>query len=96
MDAMRPKICSAVLLPAAVWAACMAGPAPVWATETDTDNAASRLPARFVRSQWHSLFLDGEKIGYLSQSLYRLSDGGHRLKCNAFLRRGPGERRFGL
>ena len=63
---------------------------------TDAGDASPPVTATFIRSQWHSLFLGDEKIGYTTQSLYRLSDGGHRLKCNAFLRARRGEPRFGF
>ena len=69
------------------------------AADADTekpDAGAAKVIARFVRSQWHSLFYDGEKVGYTTQSLYRLSDGGHRLKCNTFLRRRRGAPRLGF
>lgn len=100
MDTLRPTICRVALLLAALGAACTAGPAPAWAAadaespEAEPDAAA--VTARFVRSEWHSLFVGGEKVGYTTQSLYRLSDGGHRLKCNAFLRQRRGETRFGF
>jgi hypothetical protein len=88
---MRPKPAVFAVLLAALAAACLAGPAPVRAA----DAGSSDVTARFVRSEWHSLFYDGEKIGYTTQSLYRLSDGGHRLKCNTFLRRRRGAPRLG-
>jgi len=52
------------------------------------------VTATFVRSEWHALFLSGQKIGYTTRSLYRLSDGGHRLKFNTFLIRRAGETQF--
>ncbi len=98
----RPKPARVAALLAVLASACLAGPARVRAAqneagpdETDTQTDTPGVTARFVRSEWHSLFLDGEKIGYTTESLYRLSDGGHRLKCNTFLRRRRGDPRLG-
>jgi len=102
MDAMRPTRRRVLLLLAGLGSACVALAAPGRAAETDAATEAdpkTEVPdahATFVRSQWHSLFLDGEKIGYTSRSLYRLSDGGHRLKYHTFLRPRPDEKRFGF
>jgi len=100
---VRPTLHYAALPFAALGAACLALAAPVQAEETDAateadaeNHAAPEAAATFVRSQWHSLFLDGEKIGYTSRSLYRLGEGGRRLKCHTFLRRRPDKQRFGF
>jgi len=83
---------------ATVWLVLGAGAIPVLAAAAGEEAAAGKataVTARFVRSEWHSLFLDGEKVGYTSHSLYDLSDGGHRLKSNAFLRITRGAPRIG-
>ena len=89
---------AALAVAAVVWTAF----APPLGAETDASegpagNAAAEagaVTATFVRSEWHALFLGGQKIGYTTRSLYRLSDGGHRLKFNTFLIRRPGETPF--
>ncbi|MFO8013989.1 MAG: hypothetical protein R6X20_11880 [Phycisphaerae bacterium] len=103
MALKRPKPARVAALLAVLASACLAGPARVRAAqdeagpdETDTQTDTPGVTARFVRSEWHSLFLDGEKVGYTTTSLYRLSDGGHRLKCNTFLRRRRGDPRLGF
>ncbi|HET6442936.1 MAG TPA: hypothetical protein VM219_01725 [Phycisphaerae bacterium] len=42
--------------------------------------------AESVFRQWHSLYLDGRKIGYRTVSLHRLPGGGHRIKISLFLK----------
>jgi len=49
---------------------------------------------KLVFAQWHALYLGGEKVGYRTASLYRLSGGGQRLETNEFLRRSRREDRF--
>jgi len=79
-----------------LWLMLAVGPAcAVGAADGADEKKADGVTARFVRSEWHSLFLDGRKIGYTSQSLYTLSDGGHRLKSNAFLQTRRGAARIG-
>jgi len=97
-SALRATFLSAAVLgtlaPAVAWSL------PAAAAGADADAAADpssqpgAVTASFVRSEWHALFLGGQKIGYTTRSLYRLSDGGHRLKFNTFLIRRPGESQF--
>ena len=64
--------------------------------EADADaDAAAGPKAKFLRSQWLSLYVAGTKVGYITQSLYAFPDGGHRLQTNRFLRRTRGAARFG-
>jgi len=57
--------------------------------------AAAAPKAKFIRSQWQSLYLAGMKIGYITQSVYAFPDGGRRLQTNRFLRRNRAAGRFG-
>jgi len=94
--------------PAALLLALAASPAapeaeapPADRADADAVNAepagadTPKVTATFVRSQWHSLYLSDEKAGYTTESLYRLSDGGRRLRCNTFLCTRRGALRFG-
>jgi len=91
MRRLDPKPRLAALLGTMAALACFAAPMPAATPEADP----VATDAKFVSSQWRSLYLAGKKIGYVTESLYALPDGGHRLQTNQFLRRGLGDEKFG-
>jgi len=56
---------------------------------------ASAAEARFLRAHWLSLYLEGRKVGYVTESLYALADGGRRLQRGVFLKTAPRAGEFG-
>ncbi len=65
------------------------------ALAADAGEPAAAPKAKFLHSQWQSLYLAEKKIGYITQSVYAFPDGGRRLQTNRFLRRSRGDARFG-
>ncbi len=92
---LASSLSAMLLVLAATPPASDADAAPAKPADAAADPAAPKVTATFVRSQWHSLYRDDEKVGYTTESLYRLSDGGRRLRCNTFLRTRRGAQRFG-
>ena len=54
-----------------------------------------KVEPKLLTANWQSLYLAQRKIGYVAQSLYELPDGGRRLQTNLFLKRNPGDEKFG-
>jgi len=82
--------------PRTVLALAVVGAAASAALGAEAGNDAAAEPkAKFLRSQWLSLYVAEAKVGYITQSLYAFPDGGRRLQTNRFLRRSRGASRFG-
>ena len=87
----RAALALAILSAAA--SAALAAPADEPAA--DADEPAAGPKAKFLRSEWQSLYVADTKVGYITQSLYAFPDGGRRLQTNRFLRRSRSDDRFG-
>jgi hypothetical protein len=107
-DSLNWLIVLALLAAAAPGAGASTAPAATAAASTagivPTTSAAPAEPgkikppdpeATLVLSQWHSLFVNGKKIGYIAQNLFTLAGGGRRLETKQFLRATLASEKFG-